>query len=413
MRLLLWTLIFLPAQVSAAPCSPKIIGPCTPGDTPKKAIMAAVEAGIAAQKAMSAEIDAVKTAEEENNLDAEMEALKNELHFRREMQSNFDRAIHLTERDYHLKPVAPNSHVAEPQGPGPNYGKDWATGMPASWAPKFFDGTKIYMEVRGMDGLDHHIGQVLVPGRDAANTFANGKVVISPTVLKATVESGNPGFLAFYIHHEARHFTELTTTGWDTREQGEERAYADGLAAADIFEIDRVRTNGHDMDFRTWLAGLVQEERNLVRNAKSSLDLTPMFPRPDEEKLNSSEFAHFETEEKKLLTQIATIKKTLADAKSASDAELKLALRDIAVKACADPESITMNDVQNLPPVFDSNFDRSLPGGLSTNCSRSLFLFMANDIAHGERISSSFVKKYANNFLHPPTPEPLPLFSLS
>ena len=133
-----------------------------------------------------------------------------------------------------------------------------------------------------------------------------------------------------------------------------------------------------------------------------------MFPRPDEEKLNSSEFAHFETEEKKLLTQIATIKKTLADAKSASDAELKLALRDIAVKACADPESITMNDVQNLPPVFDSNFDRSLPGGLSTNCSRSLFLFMANDIAHGERISSSFVKKYANNFLHPPTPEPLP-----
>ena len=250
MRAILLIILLVPVIALADPCTVNSVTPCTPSGAQKQAILTAINAGIAAENKMKDAADVADRRKMQGDSAAELVQRQVELQWRRKMQANFDRAIRLTVKAYHLTPESTGGFVAQPRGPEASQ-VGWAMGIPAKWAPVFYDGDKIYMKVRGTDGKDHFIGQPIDAARDAANTFATGKVIVSVKVLEGAATSGNPGFLAFYIHHEAHHFAELIGRGWDSREQGESRTCRASLDAADIFEVDQVVDDNKTIDLKS------------------------------------------------------------------------------------------------------------------------------------------------------------------
>ncbi len=219
-RLLLAAL--MPAAVSAAPA---------PTDETKAPIMKAVRDGMAARAAMHAAI-----LERDAASDAEIALI----HWtaartaQSEMKSNFDLAIRLTQDTYRLKPETP----LEPRAAKPlSADGAWSAGLPAPWTPEF--GPPGHREIRGMDGWLHYLSvdpkDAPKPDDVAAFTDPDGKVTIMPSVFGSTLRNNEPGLLASVLHHEALHYTELITIGWDTHEQMEIRAGEASLAMVDVF----------------------------------------------------------------------------------------------------------------------------------------------------------------------------------
>ncbi len=223
MKRLLLAAALLPAAARAAP---------TPPDEAKASIMRAVRDGMAAKEAMRAAILARDAASDDPEI-----AL---LHWtaartaQGEMKAHFDLAIRLTQDAYRLKPeMPPEPRAAKPR---PADGA-WSAGLSASWAPEY--GPPGYREIRGADGRLHYLS---VDPNDApisddisAFTDPNGRVTIMPSLFDRVIGNDEPGLLASTLHHEALHYRELITTGWDTHEQLEIRANQASLATVDVF----------------------------------------------------------------------------------------------------------------------------------------------------------------------------------
>ncbi|MDP3542185.1 MAG: hypothetical protein Q8T11_06895 [Elusimicrobiota bacterium] len=204
----------------------------TPTDEAKIPIMKAVRDGMAGRAAMHAAMRARNAASN----DAEITLL----HWtaartaQSKMKSDFDLAIRLTQDAYRLKPEMP----LEPRAAKPlSADGAWTAGLPAPWAPEF--GPPGYREIRGVDGWLHYLSvdPKDVPKSDdvAAFTDPDGKVTIMFSVFERVIGKEEPGLLASTLHHEAVHYTNLITTGWDTHEQLEIRADQASLAMVDAF----------------------------------------------------------------------------------------------------------------------------------------------------------------------------------
>ena len=112
----------------------------------------------------------------------------------------------------------------------------WSAGLSAPWAPEY--GPPGYRQIRAKDGL-HFLSTNPQDSDDsediAAFTDPDGKVTIMPSVFDSIDDSGEPGLLASVLHHEAVHYTDLITKGWDTHEQLEIRADRASLTMVDEF----------------------------------------------------------------------------------------------------------------------------------------------------------------------------------
>lgn len=224
MRRFLLAAALLPAAASAAPAPP---------DEAKAAILKAVRDGMAARKAMH---DAILDRDVAwDDLEIALIHWTAARTAQSEMKSNFDLAIRLTQDAYRLKPETP----PEPRAVKPlSADGAWSTGLSAPWTPEF--GAPAYREIRGTDGWLHYVSvnpqDAPKPNNEvAAFTDPDGKVTIMLSVFGRVIENDEPGLLASVLHHEARHYTELITTGWDTHEQMEIRADRASLAMVDAF----------------------------------------------------------------------------------------------------------------------------------------------------------------------------------
>ena len=130
----------------------------------------------------------------------------------------------------------PTIRPKDPKGLG-----EWAGGLTVRWKPEFQYGTEDYREIQGSDGLTHYLGGKWDLQETASGTYPDGTVVILRKVFAAAREDRSPGILAASIHHEAQHFEELITRGWDNYEEGELRTYQKSLAAGDVFELSRAQ----------------------------------------------------------------------------------------------------------------------------------------------------------------------------
>jgi hypothetical protein len=276
------------------------------------------------------------------------------------------------------------------------------------------------VKVHGTDDHDHFIGQSIVSGRDGANTLPNGEVIISLEAMRSAYVSKNPaGLLAYYIHHEAHHFAELVGRGWDNYEAGESRTYGAGRDVADIFEIGPVIINDKKISFKDWLTLKIKEEDRIIAQAKADKNpnaLHGLFPGPKESAENEMKLADFKTEEDKLVNKIAALKKTIAD-KNQVDNGLRAALRDIVVKACADPDSVTQEDLDALPLPADPNFViNNFPQGLGPfgKCPRGLYVSLGARWGHGERLDMNTIRSivHPNQPVMAPKPFPIPLAAI-
>ncbi len=203
----------------------------SPSDEAKVQIMDAIRAGMAAKAAMRAAIREREAAPSPESALRDWTAARTA---QSEMKVNFDLAIRLTQDAYRLKPEMP----PEPRAAKPlSTDGAWSAGLSAAWAPEY--GPPGHREIRGSDGLLHYLS---INPRDGpkpedvvAFTDPDGRVTIMPSLFDRIIDNDEPGLLASALHHEALHYRELITTGWDTHEQMEIRANQASLAMVDVF----------------------------------------------------------------------------------------------------------------------------------------------------------------------------------
>lgn len=202
-----------------------------PSEEAKAGIMRAVRAGMAAKEAMRVAVLARDAAPSPESALLDWTAARTA---QSEMKANFDLAIRLTQDAYSVKPETPT----EPRAAKPlSADGAWSDGLSAPWAPEY--GPPGHREIRGSDGLLHYLSNDPQDGPEpkavVAFTNPDGKVTIMPAIFTSILDNEEPGLLASTLHHEARHYMELITTGWDAHEQLEIRANRASLGMIDDF----------------------------------------------------------------------------------------------------------------------------------------------------------------------------------
>ncbi len=298
MKFLAAALIF-PAVVWSAPCGESRFGACTADAVQKTEIMDAIQAGFAAEKKMleasgRREMAKAKFQKEETLAETE-EVLKRE----REMRDQFSLAIELTEKYYRLnpgKPMNPTIRPKDPKGLG-----EWAGGLTVRWKPEFQYGTEDYREIQGSDGLTHYLGGKWDLQETASGTYPDGTVVILRKVFAAAREDRSPGILAASIHHEAQHFEELITRGWDNYEEGELRTYQKSLAAGDVFELSRAQI------------GKIEEKISKRSGELAAGKRSSLFPSAQGEKENREKFLERKENDREFFERLSRLKQEVAE----------------------------------------------------------------------------------------------------
>ncbi|MEK7858704.1 MAG: hypothetical protein AAB320_06135 [Elusimicrobiota bacterium] len=267
----------------------------------------------------AAEVQVGAATNEEDKYDAKVRAFAHE----KKMMDFFSDAIGLTERYYHLTPPQPNGSVVKPKDP---LGRgEWSAGLGATWKPEFLYAGKETLKVPGKDGRNHFIGDKISLSATGGGTYPNGRTIILREIFEDAKKAGNPGPLAFLIHHEGRHFSELIGRGRDNYEEGELRAYKASLEAADTFELD-------DDNKEALIGKKIKEHSKALRSGRRS----STFPSPEEEMQNELALeaaergrAKFNADFEGLRSRVETARKARRDA----DALRRLAEAEAAAAA--------------------------------------------------------------------------------
>ncbi|MFA6319030.1 MAG: hypothetical protein WC943_16590 [Elusimicrobiota bacterium] len=285
MRVLLFAALLLPLHASAEQCASSSSGPCTPNDDQKREILRAINAGVIAEQTINREKLMVKIndATARHNDEAEFDARKRMRELLGQRDARFTEAMRLTALYYRLDPAKKDTTVAMPDDPTGR----WAAGISAKWEPRFLQKDDHYVRVEGNDKKEHFLGGAnLNLAMVGGGTYASGDTVVLRRVLETAWEAQSPGPLAYIVHHEAHHFKELTGQvegregkGWDSYDEGEQRAYAQSEEFASVFELDeefvRREIDSKITDFAQ--AGNPGHKRSL-------------FPSPQQEILNQIKF---------------------------------------------------------------------------------------------------------------------------
>ncbi|OGR61198.1 MAG: hypothetical protein A2X36_12945 [Elusimicrobia bacterium GWA2_69_24] len=254
------------------------------------------------------------------------------------MRSLFQQAIDMTRNAYRVDPLSPAGRVAKPK----DSQGDWATGIKAEWNVEFVHDTKNYVHLVGGQGENHFLGGQINLRDAGGRTYPDGHVVIFRQVFEDVVAKGNPGPLAWLLYHESRHFEDLVGRGWGSLEQNEVRGYTESFKKADAFEL-----SGGDI---LKLKGIRDGYLRAIRDGKQS----SLFPTPEEEKWNESEYTRIQDELAKfqqgydsLKNQVAAEKEArrqreLTDSVRVSDSD---ACADLARRSCGQPGSVTQKEL--------------------------------------------------------------------
>lgn len=151
------------------------------------------------------------------------------------MNEHFADVLAETSKAYNVGPLVPSGTVAHPRDP---LGRGaWSAGPPANWKPEVLNGPDEVRRFREPGGTDHYVGTNFDREDAVGFTYPDGQVRIKAEFLRDVLATGNPGGIAYILHHEARHFDEIVSTGRGDAAQGELRAYTDGIRDAGIFEF--------------------------------------------------------------------------------------------------------------------------------------------------------------------------------
>ncbi len=316
-------ILIIPVSAWSEPCTPTSVGPCTASAEEKYEIMEAIRnAGLEEMAMRDARAKAGAASSEDGRYDAFVSVFSHE----KKMKDGLGKAMELTERYYHLTPPQTNGSVVKPKDP---LGRgEWSTGLSATWKPEFLYDDKETLRVPGTDGRNHFIGGKIDLNQVGGGTYPSGRVIILIKTFGMAKKAGNPGPLAYMIHHEGGHFRELIGRGWDNYEEGELRTYKASLEAADTFELDATA--------RGELIGKkMKEHSKALRSGKR----TSLFPSPEEEMQNElaleaaeRERAKFNTDFEALKSRVETARKARRDAeelRKLGEAEAALAAAEL------------------------------------------------------------------------------------
>lgn len=238
----LWALVVLLAGTALAePCPGRAGEPCTPSATEKQKIIDLLNEAYAIETAMKDAAEERKSSAARGDYE-ETWRLTQVIELNEEiMNKKLASALAETEKAYNIGPRNPAGSVALPKDP---LGRgEWAVGIPVFWAPKVRYELAEIRKIAAPDGSLHYIDGTVDPRKTAGVTYPDGEVRILVQNLHDARATGNPGLIAYILHHEARHFDDIVTHGQGGRVQDELRAYTDSVRDADIFELPETEKN--------------------------------------------------------------------------------------------------------------------------------------------------------------------------
>lgn len=326
-------------------------------------------------------------------------------------------ALDQTEQLYHVYPDDSGTvRIAKPYDPA----MEWMSGLTANWDPQATDsgpGVKLAVRIGGSDGDDHYGGmKEMDPSKSRgllAITLPDGRVLIlKGTFAQALKESNPAGYLAAVLYHESRHFNHLSRTprdesggvnrSWGYKEEEERDAYHEEYLMANVFGLSnkvirdvKAQWREYDQDVR---AGKLSSFNSSAADGKR---WEAIYNDPNGQ-INLKE-------------EYDKLKAAVDAAHEASDRRLAYALRDIAVKACKNPDSVAVGEVENLPnphaPDFDKNY---LPKGLGGGCALALYSYLVTPMAPGKWQTRGTIRDFVHLYFRAPVsvPSPSPSFSV-
>lgn len=266
----------------------------------KSAILEAIDAGVKAQLKARAAFDGRDASTDDETRLIYWTAAREA---RGKAKSSYDLAIRLTQTEYAVKVPAPQDDpiAAAPKSPD----GAWAAGLSAPQSVEF--SFPAYRAIKGSDGALHYLSDNIGDnGREDALAFTDpdGRTLLFTDVMGHVADQRDPGVLALTLHHENVHYRELITTGWDSYEEMEIRAYTASLNVVDTF-IPATYS-----DFRTVLKDSMSSviadftERVRTGNVRSP------FPSPEQERYNREAFEKQEAEEKEYAALVQRVDRT-------------------------------------------------------------------------------------------------------
>lgn len=244
--ILLTVILALAGSVFAAPCptDPQELAalttPCTPTDAQKQEILDTARRAFTAETAMGAALYERNAAVSRGDAEEAEKQMKKIESNEALMKQEFANALAQAEAAYNVKPQITAGPVALPKDPAGRGA--WAAGYPAQWRPQVRYELNEVREILAIDGSKHYADGTVDPAKTQGMTYPDGEVRIVAQNLRDAVSTGNPGVIAYILHHEARHFDDLVSRGWSSREADEARAYTDSAREATVFELTPEQT---------------------------------------------------------------------------------------------------------------------------------------------------------------------------
>lgn len=178
-------------------------------------------------------------------------------------------------------------------------------------------------EIRGIDSTLHYISDVPEGSGSeqvAALTDPDGRTTLLSLVMKFAETTREPGVLALAIHHEEHHYRELITTGWDSHEQMEIRAFSKSAGMVDSFIPDS--NPDLRMAIKDAIAGIIAAKAAGLQAG----DIHSPFPSDEQEKSYRRAFELQEAEERAyaiLLQRVGQLRRERRERQAAAERELR------------------------------------------------------------------------------------------
>lgn len=285
-----------------------------------------------------------------------------------------DQALWMTIRAYGILEFAGNDPIYN-HGTSVLLSKE--KGREISWLPIFDDiGEKDRQDSEGRPDGTH-----VVEPRIAGNTASDGVSRIFPAAFDS------PADLASIIIHEQVHFVQNITPGkgdLKTTAELEVEAYNEELRLATtnelgfpenlrLLQIDRVngilKVGDSKHPAKEDLAKIERAEADLNRNG---------IPLPARSLLSHTE--------EKIRELVAQAKAQVEIAQKEHDRVLRLSWLDYAKRTCADPESVTQDDVDALPAPDKEHYVREMPYPTDPRPCMKVYLYLGGGGRDAEAI---------------------------
>ncbi|MBI5246192.1 MAG: hypothetical protein HY923_03355 [Elusimicrobia bacterium] len=351
-RLLLLALMawVVPAIAYAGPCPSSDGSPCLPDDGTQKDLLRRIRE----VQALNNEIRSAAIVWQNSRAGTDRAGELSKYEAYAQAKNTFDdksvKLIDQIQKAYNVAPTHTSGLTRKPSGT--NRTMAWMDGLPAQWKPRFSNNDDDYRAIQTKSGT--HYASVNTAAYAGA-TLPNGDVVIGASLLSEALKDQNPGIIAQAIYHEGRHFADLVTTGWRSIEQGEVAAYTAVAAHDDTFKLSEGWLQLNAANLLANQAALdAGSERAYAITAKDEKLIKGII---DQEKARQGDFAKYYAILK------AEVTKTTAEREH--DELLKKTIASIALRSCANPGSVTQDELNALDKPYRKDFYRGeFPKGL-------------------------------------------------